>query len=177
MIIETITSEQKEFAARLVSYCNFGKRGKADGSKSEQETGILGQTFFADLIGEKRPEDNGGFDGGFDFIINGRKVDVKTMGRTVAMQDSFVHNFVASQRPYDCEYYVFLSHNKRNDNMTICGYIDKEGFFEKAKFCKEGTKRYRDDGTYFVCKADMYEIKQTYLFPVNSLEELLAGIK
>ncbi len=35
------------------------------------------------MIGVERPADEGGFDGGFDFMINDKKVDVKTMGRTM----------------------------------------------------------------------------------------------
>lgn len=133
--------------------------------------------MFADMIGVERPADEGGFDGGFDFVINDKKVDVKTMGRTTDMRDYYVHNFIAYQKPYDVDYYVFLSYNKRNSHLTVCGYIDKDGFFEKAEFFKKGAKRYRSDGSYFFSKAPLYEIKQSDLYEIDSIDDLLAGIR
>src|SRR5690606_36853479 len=100
----------------------------------EQLTGIIGQTDFADLIGQERPVGSAGFDGGKDFFINGRRVDIKTMTRKVPVKDFYVHNFVGYQKKYDVDYYVFASYNTTNRVLTICGYISKEEFFEKADF-------------------------------------------
>ena len=72
--------EQLHAAHDLVSRFNFGNRGRGDGDHRMQETGILGQICLADLFGFPRPTGESGFDGGFDFIINGIKVDIKTMG-------------------------------------------------------------------------------------------------
>ena len=184
MLIEVVRPDQKAFAERLVTYHNYGQRGLADGDEQEQMTGMLGQTVFADLIGAERPqedEDNehneNGFDGGFDFIINDLKVDVKTMGRTTEMRDNYVHNFIAYQRDYDVDYYVFLSYNRTNEHLTVCGYIDKENFFRRARFYDEGTRRFRTDGTSFKTKAPMYEIKQSDLYPINSIEDIREGIR
>ena len=172
-----VSNEQLAFASNMVENYNFGNRGYADGNKSEQETGIIGQTVFADLIGQERPSGENGFDGGFDFVINGKRVDIKTMGRTVPMKDNYVHNFVGCQKKYDAEYYVFASYNKKTEVLTICGYIDKESFFEKADFFAEGTKRTRTDGTSFKTKADLYEIVQNKLNSAGSIEDILNGIK
>ncbi len=176
MFIERVSNDQWAYASRLIAYYDFGQRGRGDGNQMEQLTGMIGQTVMADLLNVERPTGEGGFDEGVDFIINDRSVDVKTMTRTTDVRDYYVHNFIGYQRDYDVDYYIFLSYNKRNRGLTICGYIDKDTFFEKAEFYPIGARRYRSDGTYFRSKAPLYEIKQTDLFPVDSMEELIEAI-
>lgn len=173
MFIRTVTDEQYEYASRMVAYYNFGRRGRGDGNEAEQLTGIIGQTVLADLLGLERPSGENGFDGGVDFNINGKRVDVKTMTRTTDVRDYYVHNFIGYQRNYNVDYYIFQSYNKTNREMTICGYIDKESFFEKAEFYEEGSLRTRSDGTSFHSKAPLYEIRQTELEQVDTLEQLI----
>ena len=76
MIRIQITKEQIEYATQLVNQCNFGNRGRFDGDKSKQLVGMLAQTVLADYIRQPRPLPSVGFDGGYDYIINGKKVDV-----------------------------------------------------------------------------------------------------
>lgn len=177
MINITPTQEQIETAKRLTNEYNFGNRGRADGDQKMQEVGILGQIVFADLIGASRPTGEGGFDGGFDFVIAGKKVDVKTMSRTVDVRPHYVHNFIGYQLKYDCMYYIFESYNTVKNILSICGVIDKDNFLKKADYYDIGDKRYRDDGTYFYSRAPLYEIKQSDLIQINSLEELINIIK
>lgn len=160
----------------MIAYYNFGQRGLADGNETEQLTGMIGQTVMADLLNMDRPTGEGGFDEGVDFIINDKSVDVKTMTRTTDMRDYYVHNFIGYQRDYEVDYYIFLSYNKVNRGLTVCGYVDKDTFFERADFYPKGSKRYRSNGSFFYSKAPLYEIKQTDLFEVNNVEELLEGI-
>lgn len=171
------TEEQIETSQILTSEYNFGNRGRGDGSQKMQETGILGQIVFADLIDADRPSGEIGFDGGFDFVIGDKKVDVKTMSRTVDVRPHYVHNFVGYQLKYDCEYYIFLSYNMTKNVLSICGVISKDDFLKKSKYYKKGDRRYRDDGTYFFARAPLYEIKQSDLIQVNSLNELIDIIK
>jgi len=169
--------EQLHAAHDLVSRFNFGNRGRGDGDPRMQETGILGQICLADLFGLPRPTGESGFDGGFDFIINGIKVDIKTMGRTVDVKDHYVHNFIGYQLKYDCEYYIFASYNVRQSKLQICGIVSKEDFLRLASHYRKGDKRYRDDGTYFYSRAPLYEIKQSDLNPVDSLEDIINFVK
>ncbi|MDR9756203.1 MAG: hypothetical protein GX188_06475 [Syntrophomonadaceae bacterium] len=171
-----VSQEQLDYANEMVNKYNFGQRGYGDGTKREQLTGIIGQTVFADLIGQERPVGSTGFDGGKDFFINGRRVDIKTMTRKVPVKDFYVHNFVGYQKKYDVDYYVFASYNTTNRVLTICGYISKEEFFEKADFFPKGSLRKRSDGTSFHTFAPLYEIKQTDLLVANDLDSLLNGI-
>lgn len=177
MIIERVTEEQSKYAQRLVKYFNFGQRGRGDGNKSEQYTGMLGQTILADMLDVARPIGGNGFDGGFDFYINEKKVDIKTMTRTTDVRDYYVHNFVAYQLDYDVDYYVFASYNKQNQYFTICGCIDKKSFKQLAAYYPMNTYRTRSDGTSFRTKAPLYEINQTSLIAVDSIEQLKEIIK
>ncbi|MGN0649178.1 MAG: hypothetical protein ACI4KM_01980 [Oscillospiraceae bacterium] len=172
-----VTDEQISFAQDMVNRYNFGMRGYGDGNRKEQLTGIIGQTVFADLLGMPRPNGEDGFDNGVDFVINGRKTDIKTMSRTVPVQDHYVHNFIGYQRNYDVDYYVFASFNTRTNVLSICGYVSKDEFFQRAQFYEKGQMRYRDDGTGFPAKAPLFEIKQSDLNQADTLEALKAGIR
>ena len=172
----TVTQEQIDYAERTVKTFNFGNRGYGDGNTREQFTGILGQTVVADLLGCERPTGGKGFDGGTDYIINGKRVDIKTMTRSVPMRSYFVHNFVAYQKPYEVDYYIFASYNTKTSTLTVCGYIDKKQFFEKADFFPKGAERTRSNGTSFFTTSPNYEIIQSLLRPVNCVEDIVKGI-
>ena len=171
-----VTDEQKYYAEEMVSRYNFGMRGYGDGNQKEQLTGIIGQTVLSDLLGVPRPTGADGFDNGVDFIINGQKVDIKTMSRTVPVKPHYVHNFIGYQKNYNVGFYIFASYNTRTEVLSFCGFVSKEEFLERARFYKKGDLRYRDDGTSFPTKAPLYEIQQSDLNPTNSLQELIDGI-
>jgi hypothetical protein len=163
----------------LISYCkkqiklyNFGQRGIADGNKEEQFVGCIGESIVRELFSKERLNGEKGFDGGYDIVYKGVKIDVKTMGRTTDIRDYYVHNFIALQKDYNVDIYIFTSYNKIKKELTICGWITKEDFFKKAKFYKKGTKRYRSNGSYFETKADLYEIKNNELNYVIDFDEL-----
>lgn len=172
-----VSDEQIQYAKDMVETYNFGQRGYGDGNKKEQLTGIIGQTVFADLINDVRPNGETGFDEGKDFIINNKRVDIKTMTRSVPMRSFFVHNFVGYQKEYQVDYYVFASFNTKANILTICGYVSKNEFFEKADYFPKGSLRERSDGTKFRTFAPLYEIKQTDLYSPVLLDELLGGIQ
>lgn len=167
-----VTEEIKKYAEEQVEQYNFGQRGVADGTKEQQIVGIIGQTVVQDLLGLAWPEGSNGFDNGVDLILNNKKVDVKTMGRTVEMRDYFVHNFIALQLNYDVDILIFCSFNKRTNKLTICGFINKNDLHEKARFFKKGEERRRSDGSTFKLFTDLYEIPQSQLEPINSIEML-----
>ena len=98
MIRLKITNEQIEYATYLVNNCNYGRRGKFDGDKSKQLVGMLAQTVLADYLKQPRPDTSVGFDGGYDYIINNKKVDVKCMARKGYMIGNYVHNLIAYQK-------------------------------------------------------------------------------
>lgn len=151
-----ISNEQRKYAWDLVSRVDFGQRDEFNGDKIKQYTGILGETVMADMIGHDRPNGEGGYDNGIDFIIFGVRVDLKTMGREYFVKDHYVNNLVASQLESDTDVYVFASINKNKGIMTVCGSKFKKDF--DKYFIPKGTIRKRDDGTEFEVARDMYEI-------------------
>lgn len=170
---------QISYVEELLKTANFGRRGEFDGNYEQQLTGILAQTVVSDLLKQERPVDTGKPDGGVDFVINGLTVDLKTMGRTVPMKDSFVHNFYASQAKFDTAVLLFASFNKRTKVLTICGWLTKEDFMSKATHFPQGSKRCRDNGTFITVlgKAGNYEIQQSLLNPLNNAREIFENIK
>ena len=172
-----VTDEQLEYARNLCANHNFGQRGRGDGTPEEQLTGMIGQTAFADALGAPRPRPAaGGFDGGFDFTVNGKKVDLKTMGRNVPLKPDYVHNFTAYQRNDDVDFYLFASYNKRSRHLTIGGCVSKTEFTDLAEYYPIGAERFRDDGTSFENTKPNYEILQSDLRQADSLGELIQKI-
>jgi hypothetical protein len=144
---------------------NLGQRNDgSDGSVGQQLIGVIGQNMMALALGKPFMQPSKTHDGGVDFEFFGLKLDIKTMGRTVPPQLDYVNNFMASQGKYIVDGYVFSSFNKENNVLSICGWIPKELFMERAEFFPKGMIRLRNDNTTFETKADMYEIPNNRLF-------------
>tara|TARA_R110000787_G_scaffold108992_1_gene217429 strand:- start:832 stop:1338 length:507 start_codon:yes stop_codon:yes gene_type:complete len=164
----TITQDEKTKIWDYLRTNNIANRGVADGNKTEQYIGLLGEMKVHQLF--KMPfEFSDGFDGGFDMEINGLKADVKTMGRNVDMKPDYVHNFNGLQKHFKCDLYIFTSLNKKKSELTICGWVTKEELFERAEKFKKGTKRYRDDGTHTLLRCTTYEIRNKDLNDIKGL--------
>ena len=88
---------------------NLGKRGYADGSQEEQLVGILGENTICNAL-DLPFMNSEGYDGGFDIKLNGKNVDIKTMGRTVYPQLNYVNNLVAMQLKNNSDIYLFCSY-------------------------------------------------------------------
>ena len=173
MITVSIDKNIIEHCRTIIDKTNFGQRGKADGNKVEQYIGIVGQSVIMDLLGMPLIEATGGPDGGIDFKYNNKTYDVKTMGRETYPQPHYVNNLIALQANYNVDRYIFCSINKLTVELTICGWINKKEFADKAIFYPEGTVRTRTDGTTFNTKAGLYEIKNSDLNQSRTLEEFI----
>ena len=172
MIRLKITDEQIEYATYLVNNCNYGRRGKFDGDKSKQLVGMLAQTVLADYLKQPRPDTSEGFDGGYDSIINGQKVDVKCMSRKGYVIGNYVHNLIAYQKNYDVDYYIFTSLNTTTNELEVCGVINKEQFFSKADLYEKGTVRHKGK-TVFTLEAPTYELKQYKLYLLGNVDDVV----
>ena len=172
MIRLKITDEQIEYATYLVNNCNYGRRGKFDGDKSKQLVGMLAQTVLADYLKQPRPDMSVGFDGGYDYIINGKKVDVKCMSRKGYVIGNYVHNLIAYQKNYDVDYYIFTSLNTTTNELEVCGVINKEQFFSKADLYEKGTVRHKGK-TVFTLEAPTYELKQYKLYLLGNVDDVV----
>jgi hypothetical protein len=161
-----------ELSQKQVDKYNFGKRGYADGNKLEQLTGIIGQNTLMALFKVGSVDGELGFDGGYDFIYNNLKIDVKTMGRTVEPKSRYVNNFIAVQTKFSPDAYIFCSYNKKTTYLTVCGWVTKKQFLDRAEWFKAGSTRTRDDKTTITLKADLYEIKNINLNKVSNFKDL-----
>ncbi|MBI4647922.1 MAG: hypothetical protein HY738_15360 [Bacteroidia bacterium] len=161
-----------EHCKNQISKFNFGQRGYADETKEQQLTGIIGECTLLDLFNLPWVDGSIGFDGGADFVINLKVIDVKTMGRTTHVRPYYINNFVGLQRKYNTDAYIFCSLNKLTNVLSICGWLTKKELIEKAVFFPKGTERTRSDSTTFRTFTDLYEIKNSDLKNINSFEEL-----
>jgi hypothetical protein len=163
-----ISDEQRVFSWDLVCRKNFGQRGNFDGDKRKQYTGILAQTVVADLLGVARPEISADWDHGIDYVVGGKKIDIKAMGRTRDPAPYMVNNLVASQvSAGETDVYLFASVNVDVPNVTVIGWMKKIDIPRSAHI-SEGVERTRSDGTRFATRADMFEIPNASLVPWES---------
>ena len=142
------------------------------GTKEQQRIGFLGETVICDHFGFLRP-DPIKYDGGFDICLFDQKIDVKTMGRTTAVRDYYVHNFMDHQKGHPADCFIFCSYNQTNGILTICGFISKKEFFRLAEPFKKGELRTKSDGSQFPAKADMFEIQQDKLMPIDEWDDIV----
>ena len=179
IITLTVTEEQKQYAKHLIETTNFGKRGEFDGNKEQQFIGMLAQTAVADYLGLPRPVPSDKPDGGVDFIVENLSVDVKCMKRHVEMKPHFSHNFYGGQLHFNTDILLFTSFNVTNDILTICGWITKRRFRKIANYYPQGSKKYRDDGSYIVIRgnAGNYEITQNKLNNFKGKEQFFEEMK
>ena len=168
---------------RIINHCksqvanyNFGQRRFANGTPDQQLTGIIGQSVLMELFGWPLIDGSSGCDGGFDIVYRTLRIDVKTMGRTTDVRPYYVNNFLAVQFEFDNDLYIFCSLNKNNNELTVCGWLPKTEFCEKAQFYPQGTYRTRSDGSQFRTFADLYEIANSDLHGANSFDELVNSI-
>ncbi|MCH7612512.1 MAG: hypothetical protein IIB45_04055 [Candidatus Marinimicrobia bacterium] len=161
-----------DYARNLLVDHNFGNRGIADGNVHEQLTGLIGQCTIQTLFHVDLLTGAGGFDHGKDLEFAGLAIDVKTMGRTTDVKDYYVNNFIALQKDYPTDAYIFCSYFEEKKELTVCGWLPKNEMEEKANFYKKGTKRFRSDKTWFRTKADLYEIPNKHLMQVKTPDDL-----
>lgn len=171
MISYKLKSDVIEHARWLVNNTNYGQRGNADGSKAQQFIGMVGQCSVMDMLSIELPTLSYEHDGGVDIKIGNVTIDVKTMGRTCDPKPYFVNNLIGLQKHFDVDAYIFCSINTISKMMSVCGWISKQDYFDKANLHLKGATRTRSDNTTFVTKADLYELPNSKLNqPTNVLD-------
>jgi len=161
-----------QHSLQQVQKYNFGQRSTANGTPEQQLTGIIGQSMMQQLFGLPLVDGATGCDDGVDIAYAGLSVDVKTMGRTTDVRPYYVNNFLGLQLKFTTDVLVFCSYNKRNSELTVCGWCTKKAFTQKASFYPQGTLRNRSDGSSFKTFSDLYEISNSDLNDVSSIDDL-----
>lgn len=162
MIKLPIPLELKALCWDYVQDNNIGNRFDFNGDMEQQYLGLIGENMVRRYYNLPYSFSKG-FDGGYDIMLNGHKVDVKTMGRNVDPKPHYVNNFVAYQKDLDCDILYFTSINKKTSMISFCGWSWKSDFIFEAKYFEKGATRYRDDGTEFKTLAPLYEIRNVNL--------------
>ncbi len=165
-----------EHCKTILETVNFGNRHTANGTAEQQLTGIIGQSIIMEVFGLGYVDGKGGFDNGVDLVINSKKVDVKTMGRTTEVKRSYTNNFLKLQDYFETEIYIFCSYHKLKNEVTVCGWISKADFIAKRTYYPKGSKRTRSDGSSFSTFSDLYEIDNVHLNDVRNFEDLKAQL-
>jgi hypothetical protein len=172
MLNVELTDDVRQYAIKQVTIKNFGNRSAGfNGTREQQYTGIVGECVVYKLLNRDLPS----YDSGAlieDIIINDKKVDIKTMARTVDMKDNYVHNFVGYQKDRPFDIILGVSINKTKGVVQICGWLNKKNFLEKALFFEQGTARTRTNGTSFITRAPLYELFNNQLNAINTVEDL-----
>ena len=141
-----------------------------NGTKEEQITGNIAENKIVEILNVSKA--NKIIDDGYDIKINNKLIDVKCMGRKFKPKLDYVANFYPRQKEYKANYFLFTSYNKNLKILTVCGLIQKEKYFEKAKLIKKGTKRFRGQSPPFIIEDDLYELEYKYFTLIESLQEL-----
>lgn len=167
-----------EISEHFVENNNLGMRkNNSNGTKEQQLVGVIGQNMMAMALNQPFMQPSTTHDGGVDFVLHGKKIDIKTMGRTVTPKLDYVNNLIACQTRFDVDGYVFSSLNTSNSKLTICGWLPKASFLFFAKFYEKGTIRQRTNNTSFELKADTYEIEnEDLIHNVYNWNDLFASI-
>ncbi len=91
-----------------------------------------------------------------DFLLKGKRVDVKCKERNVFCKPSFEVSVEARQKDYDVDWYVFYSYNIKASKLEFLGWMDKESYYKKAKLYKKGDCM---DNNNWVVSVDCYNLK------------------
>jgi hypothetical protein len=161
-----------DYAGELTRNAPFGRGRTTDGTQEQQFVGMVGQTIVHDLLGVAWPSIQGGPDGGVDCVFHGLSVDVKTMGRETPVRDRFSNNYSARQARYPTDVLVFCSYNWMTQGVTVCGWLTKQEFLQKATLHQGGTCARRSDGSSFTWNEDTYTVKNWRLRHPTSAAEL-----
>ena len=163
-MIQIFPSEElTNYTRQLVENNNFGQRGYADGNSQMQYTGMICENVVRNLLGLPLAEGKG-FDGGWDIMYKGLKTDIKAMGRKGNPRPDHVNNVYAPQIKYNNEAYIFCTYNIYKKVVTICGWIDKNTFLEKAELLKKGTRVELGNEKYFIARSDSFQITNNELY-------------
>jgi hypothetical protein len=172
LIKTKVPNEIIEHCKKQITLFNFGQRDRGNGNKEQQLTGIISESVIRKSFGLDLIDGANGFDGGWDILFNGIKIDVKTMGRTTEVKYKYTNNFIKLQENHIADVYIFCSYNKISKELTMCGWIDKKTFQQKRKFYPKGSIRERFDKTTFEVIEDLYEIDNNELNDIQSFGDL-----
>ena len=168
------------------AYKKAGELGVLRGSSTEGAgnfAGYLGEEAVANYLGVRVSScDDGDAKFHYDMIWKGQKLDAKTKKRGYGVPrlsfDGSIETFNTKQK---CDSYIFASISYKNKNyykpyenprdehkdilaIHLCGIINKDEYYSKATFYKEGTI---DPTNGFEFRKDRYNVLYSEMNPVD----------
>lgn len=161
----------QRWARRCVEVKNLAARGYFDGTAEHQYTGVIGEACFRRLCSGSWPDmSTPGHDNGVDLHlrIEGEReaVDVKTLARSVPIQEDFTHHFPTCQAHHPATVLVFLNRIKGQNTIEFCGWIYKRHALRNFPVIEKGQRRPCGYGRTFITKTQCVEIPQKDLRPI-----------
>ena len=138
-----------EWAAELGSLNNSITGG--DGNFA----GRLGELALAQHLNALRVQD----DYWYDLMHDGDTIEVKTKRRSVDPQMHYDVSVAKTSTHQQPDRYAFMSvtlDGRRVKNIWLCGFIDRDEFFKKARLMRKGKV---DKSNGFKTHADMYNLE------------------
>ncbi len=162
----------------MVRMVNFGRRCTFNGNKTEQITGIIGQSRVQDEFGLPWVDGKSGCDHGTDLAPFGVTIDVKTMGRTkpVIHHPEWINNFTCLQAHFCVDALLFASLMRRERVLTVCGWLPKHLVITRGHLYRKVEIRYKGS-VPLEMRADNIEIHNYDLFDVTSMDDLKRQLK
>lgn len=148
---------------------DFGKRGFDDGTKDQQLHGIIAQNTVALVYGFPFVQESDTWDGGYDFTVGSQKIDIKNVTTNYTPKPHYEARVVSDQLRYGVNAYLFTAYNQRKNELTLCGWLPKHLFLDRARVYKRGDVIECDDGTTFTCRLNTHQI---YLHQLNKIESI-----
>lgn len=74
-----------------------------------------------------------------DFLIKGKRIDVKCKDRTVDCKPNYEVSIETRQLNFDVDWYAFFSFNNKTSVLQFLGWSSKEDYLIKSKQLKKGT--------------------------------------
>lgn len=168
------TKVQCDLAWAIANDRKFIPRGNHDGNPTERYAVILGQIMVADVLEVERPTGFGNFDGGVDFFISGKVIDLKTIARNTPffryMNGLVMESQYLSNKKTDV--YLFASINRRERILTIVGWIKKFDI-RRDQLRAEGTTELLWRKYPVTYSSDTYSILTNAMVPWKGPEDFI----
>lgn len=175
-VIYDISQEQEEYTRQYFEIKkSIGKRKneETNGNAQQQYNGILAQVVGADLLNVPRPDPHDGMDGGIDYIIGDKIIDMKALTRR---DMSYCRSWDISvyKDQYDAfktDVYLFATIlSEPVKSLCIYGWIKKDEVLQFGKFVAQGVELTKGNGEKFTNRLDTYFLKPQHTHPWKSPE-------
>lgn len=150
----------KEIIQQAEKWSDFyGNEHTFNKDKNSKLAGYIAELMFSKAHPKAiRISDN---DRQADFIIDGKRIDVKCKQRRVYCKPYYDVSIEDRQSDFDVDVYVFFSYNTDDMVLEYLGWITKEEYFSKARAYKKGEL---DESNNWVAACDCHNLQIQELY-------------